>query len=147
MGSSALSGRELHISYLSRPCGGFGPHTPGDGEFRPPGRVTFSTQKKSPKRRRGYPGPRFLSQSVSINGETSLPLNFVLLSNLQSDAQRCSACRPLKEIDVSISACRNMVLETHPREYPKDNRTSRSHAGVSKGGQASPFVSSCGWGT
>ena len=40
---------------------GCGPHAPGRGEFRPSGRVTFSTPKKSPKRRRGHPGPRFLS--------------------------------------------------------------------------------------
>src|SRR5699024_7132735 len=40
-------------------CGGCPPPRPGDGEFRPPGRVTFSTPKKSPKRRRGHPGPRF----------------------------------------------------------------------------------------
>src|SRR5699024_3009732 len=43
---------------LSEPVGPAGP-TPRGGEFRPPGRVTFSTPKKSPKRRRGHPGPRF----------------------------------------------------------------------------------------
>ena len=37
------------------------PHAPGEGEFRPPGRVTFSTPKKSPKGAGDTPVPVFFA--------------------------------------------------------------------------------------
>jgi len=38
-------------------------------------RVTFSSAKKWPKRRRGHPGPRFFAQSDFFRFEIVLPLN------------------------------------------------------------------------
>src|SRR5699024_12761359 len=66
----------------------------------------------------GTPRSPIFAQSVCINGETSLPLNCVLTSNLRFGGQRDFACRPLKRVYVSRGTCRNMVLITHPREYP-----------------------------
>src|SRR5699024_3733331 len=42
---------------------------------------------------------------------------FRSFSNLWSDYRRCSACRPLKGIHVSIGTCRNILHVTHCREY------------------------------
>ena len=49
--------------------------TSASGATRPGPRVTFCTHKKSPKKRRGLPGPRFI-QSDACWGDTQLPLKF-----------------------------------------------------------------------
>ena len=73
---------------------------------------------------------------------TSLPLNFVLFLICGLVVNDASASGPVKGGHVSRGANRSMVLVSQPREHPKNNRTSIGRAGDSKGGQASPFVSS-----
>ena len=59
-------------------------------------------------------------------------------SNLRFGGQRNFACRPVKEMDVSIAARQNMVLVIQPRKYPKKFRIGPIYAGgIPKG--ASPL--------
>ena len=67
----------------------------------PTPRVTFSSAKKSPKRRQnqGF-GILFLRRPYLI-WDISVP-NYILLSNLQFDGQRDFACRPFEGVHVSL---------------------------------------------
>src|SRR5699024_2249340 len=84
------------------------PHTPGFTFGRP--KVNRKTAKTKVL--------DSLSQSVPIRLVTSLPLNLVLFLIYSGSIDATSASGPVKGIDVSIGACRNMVLGTQPREYP-----------------------------
>ena len=64
-------------------------------------RVTFWSHKKSPKMRRGHPGPRFCPIGLYQWGNFSAT-EFRFVSNLQFGGQRYSACRPLKGRHVSL---------------------------------------------
>ena len=118
-------------------CGGYPPPRPG---------VHFWTPKSEPKNRQNQ-GFGFLCLNRSLSNLehlcTELGFCHLIYSGSIDDA---SASGPVKGIDVSFVAYRNIFLVMHPREYPKEMRTSGGLAGESKGGVA-PFVSSRGWGT
>ena len=105
----------------------------------PPG--TFCSCKKYPKTRQNQ-GFGFLCLNWSLSDLehlcTELGFCHLIYSGSINDT---SAPGPVKEVHVSRGANRSMVLVLQPREHPKNNRTSKSPAGESKGGQASPFVS------
>ena len=76
-----------------------------------------------------------MSQLVFIRFGTSLLLNFVLFLIYSLVINDASASGPVKEIDVSFGVYRNILLVSHPREYPKKFRAGPIYAGESKGGK------------
>ena len=155
--SFALAGRGPDVSCRNL-VGAARPHTPGRG-VSPPGAwdfggcappspaVHFWTPKSEPKNRQNQ-GFGFLCLNRSLSNLehlcTELGFCHLIYSGAIDDA---SASGPVKGKDVSFGTGRSILLTTHPREYPKDNKTSRGPAGDSKGGLAPPFVSSWGWGS
>ena len=140
--------------FCSIACGACVPHTPGvsglpapapwEKGVSPPGASDFSHVRKVTKRTPGTPrSPIFCLIGLYQIWHCSAT-EFRPFSNLQFGGQRDFGCRPVKGKHVSRGAGRNVFLETHPREYPEDNRTSRNPAGDSKGGE--PPLCRCGWG-
>ena len=138
--SFALAGRGPDVSCRNL-VGAARPHTPGRG-VSPPGASDFFDAEKVTKKAPGTPrSPIFCPIGLYQWGNfsaTELGFCHLICGGSIDDA---SASGPVKEIDVSIGACRNMVLTTHPREYPKEFRIGFISAGDSKGGVA-PFESS-----
>ena len=96
--------------------GNFAPRGEGRiGGYAPPNpAVHFWTPKSEPKNRQNQ-GFGFLCLiGLYQLGKLAAP-EFRSFSNLQSGGQRYSACRPLKEMEVSISACRNILRQTHQK--------------------------------
>ena len=138
----SLWGLRVHTPGVS----GLPAPAPWEKGVSPPGASDFSHVRKVTKRTPGTPrSPIFCLIGLYQIWHCSAT-EFRPFSNLQFGGQRDFGCRPVKGKHVSRGAGRNVFLETHPREYPEDNRTSRNPAGDSKGGVA-PFVSSRGWGT
>ena len=120
--------RTLGVSGAARPraprlrsCGGYPPPRPV---------VHFWTPKSEPKNRQnqGF-GFLFLIGLYQL-GKLAAP-EFRSFSNLQSGGQRYSACRPLKEMEVSISACRNILRQTHQKHL---RRTKHHETASARGG-------------
>ena len=106
------------------------------GGYAPPNpAVHFWTPKSEPKNRQnqGF-GFLCLNWSLSDLGHfcTELGFCYLIYSGSINDT---SASGPVKEIAVSLVAYRNIFLEAHPREYPKEFRTAIGSAGDSKGGE------------
>ena len=117
---------------------------PRGGGVSPSRASDFSHVRKVTKRTPGTPrSPIFCLIGLYQIWHCSAT-EFRPFSNLQFGGQRDFGCRPVKGKHVSRGAGRNVFLETHPREYPEDNRTSRNPAGDSKGGE--PPLCRCGWG-
>ena len=121
------------------------PRTPrfrscGDYPSPHPG-VHFWTPKSEPKNRQNQ-GFGFLFLIGPNQWGKYSATEFRFLSNPQRVYRRRFGCRPVKGKHVSWGACRKILLAMQPREYPSSGRIFKSPAGDSKGGQASPFVSS-----
>ena len=100
----------------------------------PTPRVTFSSAKKSPKRRRGHPGPRSFSYADFIKfGKLLFRITFchLICGLMVNDA---SAFGPLKGVHVSRGAKRNHLRETHKNIYAGASDTKHPPQGVEGGG-------------
>ena len=116
------------------------PHTPGFCGGYPPPRpgVHFWTPKSEPKNRQNQ-GFGFLCL-IGLYQIWDIPATELGFCHLiySGSIDETSASGPVKEMDVSVDACRNMVLETYPREYPKKFRVGLIYAGGIPNG-ASPL--------
>ena len=81
-------------------------------------RVTFCTHKKSPKKRRGDPGPPLFSQSVGIGFAAALPLKQQILraSDLRQVSRPASAVALLKG-QMNLFSATNFLLLWEARGF------------------------------